>query len=58
VLDIRLVAGLLLGVVENSAGSFQHGLLPIGNLNRVDVKILNDLLDGLDALERLELPGP
>ena len=29
------------------------GFLPVGNLHRVDVKILGDRLDGLNALERL-----
>ena len=53
-LEIRLSAGLLLGVAENSAGSIQHGLLSIGNLDRVQVQILGDWLDGLDALERFE----
>ena len=28
--------------------------LPLGDLHRVDVEILGDLLDGFDALERFE----
>jgi hypothetical protein len=39
---------------EDAGGTLGHGLLPFGNLHRMDVEILGDLLDGLDALERFE----
>jgi hypothetical protein len=39
---------------EDGRGSFGHRLLPLGNLHRVDLEFLGDLLDGFDALERLK----
>ena len=39
---------------ENAAGTCGHGFFPVGNLHWVDVEILGDLLDGLDAFERFE----
>ena len=39
---------------KDAAGTRGHGFLPLGNLHRMDVEILGDLLDGLDALERLK----
>ena len=47
-------SSLRTGVAENSAGTFQYGLLPIGNLHRVHVEILGDLLDSFYALESFE----
>ena len=39
---------------EDAPGTRGRGFLPVGNLNRMDVEILGDFLDGLDALERLK----
>jgi len=34
--------------------SLAHGLFPVGDLSRMDVVFLGDLLNGFDALERLQ----
>ena len=47
-------AGLFPVQAEDAAGPRGHGFLPIGILHRVDLEILGDLLDGLDALERFK----
>lgn len=45
---------LLPSGAENPGGSIRHGFLPIGDLHRMDVEFLGDLLNGFDALERFE----
>ena len=39
---------------KDGRGSFGHRLLPLGNLHRMDVEILGDLLDCFDASERFK----
>jgi hypothetical protein len=54
-LTLEILIRLFLAITtEDASGAPGHGLLPFGNLHRVDVEILRDLLDGLDALERFE----
>ena len=49
-----LAVRLLPAGTEDPGGTFRHGLFPVGDLDRMDVEFLGDLLDGLDALERYE----
>ena len=49
-----LITGPFPAGPEDAAGPCGHGFLPVGSLHRVDVKIHGDLLDGLNALERLK----
>src|SRR6187399_1360406 len=39
---------------KDAGGALRHGLLPFGDLHRMDLVVLRDLLDGFDALERLK----
>ncbi len=46
--------GLARTGAEDARGSFYHRFLPLGDLHRVDVEFLGDLLDALSSLERLK----
>jgi hypothetical protein len=46
--------GLASSAAKDARGSLSHGLLPVGNLDEVNVEILCDLLDRFDALECLK----
>jgi hypothetical protein len=46
--------GLAGALAENARRSLGHRFFPSGNLHRVDVEFLGDLLDGFDSLERLK----
>ena len=49
-----LIARLGPARTKDARDSLAHGLFPVGDLSRVDVVLLGDLLNCFDALERLQ----